>query len=131
MGLFGSNTNQQEKPQFETNYMGFWIKVYNNRVEFKSGVGSESIPINQIASVQIAMMGVMKITLETTGGKKYSIPTSKKKEIQQAIYDAQSHSSPTTSGSTADEIAKLNDLREKGILNQEEFDQKKKQLLAS
>jgi hypothetical protein len=67
----------------------------------------QSIPINQIASVQLAMMGVMKIALETTEGKKYQIPTHKKKEIQQAIYNAQSHFSNNSSSqvqvSSADE----------------------------
>lgn len=127
MGIFGKKTNE-ETPLYQSNYLGFWIKVFPNRVEFKTGVGSQSIPINQIASVEIAMMGLMKITLETTGGKKYTIPTTKKKEVQQAIYEAQSRSN-TPSGSIADEIFKLNDLKEKGILSQEEFDQKKKILL--
>ena len=68
-----------EDPIYQTSYMGFWIKVYPNRVDFKSGVGSQSIPINQIASVQIAMMGIFQVTLETSGGMKYAIPTRKKK----------------------------------------------------
>lgn len=131
MGLFGNKPQTEEKPLFETSYVGFWIKVFSNRVSFKAGVGSQSIPINQIASVELAMMGIWKITLETTGGKKYAIPTHKKKEVQQAIYEAQSHFSGNgkASGDVSDEIVKLNDLKEKGILSQEEFDQKKKQLL--
>lgn len=111
--------------------MGFWIKIYPNRIDFKAGVGSQSIPINQIASVQLGMMGIMQIILETTGGKKYSIPTNHKKEVQAAIYDAQARSTQNNNfpTSAADEIAKLNDLKEKGIITQEEFDKKKKQLL--
>lgn len=132
MGLFGKQP-AKEMPLYKTNYMGFWIKVYPNRVDFKSGAGSQSIPINQIASVQLAMMGIMKITLETTGGKKYAIPAHNKKEVQQAIYNAQSHFTQSSSSqvqvSAADEIAKLNDLKEKGIITQEDFDKKKKQLL--
>lgn len=131
MGLFGNKPQTEEKPLFETSYVGFWIKVFLNRVEFKAGVGSQSIPINQIASVQLPMMGIWKITLETTGGKKYAVPTSKKKEIQKAIYDAQAKFSGNghqqTSG--ADEITKLNDLKEKGIITESEFNQKKKQIL--
>jgi hypothetical protein len=130
MGLFGNKPQIQEKPLYETSYVGFWIKVYSNRVEFKAGVGSQSIPINQIASVQLPMMGIWKITLETTGGKKYAIPTSKKKEVQQAIYDAQSRVDKNESKpDTSEEISKLNELKEKGILTQEEFDKKKKLLL--
>src|SRR5260221_4506224 len=105
-----------EDPIYQTSYMGFWIKVYPNRVDFKSGVGSQSIPINQIASVQIAMMGVFQVTLESSGGMKYSIPTRKKKEVQQAIYDAQARlaaESGKHQTSVADEIMKLNELKEK------------------
>ncbi len=121
-----------EDPIYQTSYMGFWIKVYPNRVDCKSGLGSQSIPINQIASVQIARMGVFQVTLETSGGKKYSIPTNKKKEVQQAIYDAQARfaaESGKPQTSVADEIMKLNELKEKGIISQEEFEKKKKQLL--
>ena len=75
---------------YKTNYLGFWIKVFSNRVDFKSGVGKQSIPISQIASVQLGMIGVMKIIIETTGGKKYKIPTLKKEEVKNAIYEAQS-----------------------------------------
>ncbi len=130
MGLFG-NKQTEEKPLYETSYVGFWIKVYPNRVDFKAGVGSQSIPINQIASVQLPMMGIWKITLETTGGIKYAIPTSKKKEVQKAIYDAQSHYSGNGHQQTsdADELTKLNDLKEKGVITDAEFKAKKKQIL--
>lgn len=134
MGLFGNKKNDSgEKPLYESNYVGFWIKVYPNRVEFKTGAGSESVAINQIASISIPMMGIWKVTIETSGGKKYSIPTNKKKEVQRAIYDAQARFNPGNSqqsnSSVADEITKLNDLKEKGIISQEDFDAKKKQLL--
>jgi hypothetical protein len=78
-----------EEPIYQTSYMGFWIKVYPNRVDFKSGVGTQSIPLNQIVSIQPGTMGILQITLESTGGMKYAIPTTKKKEVQQAIIDAQ------------------------------------------
>jgi hypothetical protein len=131
VGLFGNNNKPKEEPLFKNSYLGFWVKVYNNRVEFKSGVGSKSIPINEIASIQVPMMGMWNITLETTGGKKYSIPTNKKKEVQKAIYDAQASLAGgiTTKTTSADEIAKYNDLKEKGVITKEEFEQKKKQLL--
>lgn len=85
MGLF----SKDEGLIYKTNYLGFWIKVFPNRVEFKSKAGKQSIPISQIASVQLGMVGLMKITLETTGGKKYKIPTLKKEEVKNAIYEAQ------------------------------------------
>lgn len=131
MGLFGNKQQTDEKPLYETSYVGFWIKVYPNRVDFKAGVGSQSIPINQIASVQLPMMGIWKITLETTGGIKYAIPTSKKKEVQKAIYDAQSRFSGNSHRQTsdADELTKLNDLKEKAVITDAEFKAKKKQIL--
>ena len=49
----------------------------------------QSIPISQIASIQLGMMGVWQIILETTGGMKFKIPTHKKKEVKEAIYKAQ------------------------------------------
>lgn len=85
MGLFGA---KQQSDHFESNYLGFWIKVYSNRVEFKNGVGSKSIPLTQIASVNLPLMGIMKVIIETTGGQKYEIPTMKKKEVKEAIYNA-------------------------------------------
>lgn len=69
--------------------MGFWVKVYPNRIEYKTPAGVKSIPIMQVASIEQAMAGVLKITIETTGGQQIVIPTSKKKELTNAIYDAQ------------------------------------------
>src|SRR6266545_3935742 len=69
-----------------SSYLGFWVKVFPNRVEFKAGPGMQSIPISQIASIQLGMMGVWQIILETTGGMKFKIPTHKKKEVKEAIY---------------------------------------------
>jgi hypothetical protein len=130
MGILGKKPPQEE-PIYQTSNMGFWIKIYPNRIEFKSGTGSQSIPINQIASVQLGRMGMMQITLESTGGKKYSIPTNKKKEVQQAIYDVQTRFAGNSQVQTniADELARFHELKEKGIITQEEFDRKKKQLL--
>lgn len=120
-------------PLFETNYMGFWIKVFPTRVDFKSGVGTQSIPLSQIASIQLGMLGYMQIILETTGGKKYKIPCMKKKEVKEAIYKAQEmaqqNNSTTSSSGVADELIKLNELKNQGVLSEEEFAEQKKKLL--
>ncbi len=131
MGLFGNKQQTGEIPSYETSYMGFWIKIYSSRVEFRSGATIQSIALNQIASVEQGSFGFSKITLETTGGKRYSIPTSKKKEIRQAILDAQSKhtSNGQARNSDADELEKLNNLKEKGVITEEEFKAKKRQLL--
>src|SRR5690348_3956314 len=121
-----------DEPIYKNSYVGFWINVYSNRIEFRAGATVQSMALNQIASVEEGSWGFNKITIETTGGKKYSLPTSKKKEVREAILDAQSKfstSGNSSRSSEADEILKLNELKEKGIITEEEFKQKKKQLL--
>lgn len=77
-------------PIYETDYLGSKISVYPLRVITSAfGMGETTIPIAQIASVELGMMGLMKITIETTGGKKYAIACWKKKEVRDAIYKAQ------------------------------------------
>jgi hypothetical protein len=132
MGLFGNKQQSGEKPLYENSYAGFWIKVYSSRIEFRSGPTVQSISLNQVASVEQGSFGLAKVTIETAGGKRYTLPTTKKKEVQQAILDAQakfSHGDNQQQLSTADEITKLNDLKEKGIITDDEFQIKKKQLL--
>lgn len=128
-----SKSSQQEQPLYQTSYMGFFIRIYTNRIEFKAGAGVQSMPLSQIASVQVGMLGMSQITLETTGGQKYTIVTKKKKEVKQAIYDAQSRflntGNTSSAPSAADEIAKLYDLMQRGAISQEEFEKRKKQLL--
>ena len=129
--VFLNRSTSVEKPLYETNYLGLWIKVFSNRVEFKAGAGTQNIPINQIASIQLGMMGLMKITIETTGGKKYDIPCHKKNEVKEAIYSAQNsiNQRPTSNLSTADELIKLVQLKNDGILTESEFLEQKKKLL--
>ena len=119
----------QEEPIYQTSFMGFWIKVYPTRVDFKTTYGSQSVPLNQVASVEAGM----QFSLVTTGGKKYTIPVpiGKKKEVQRAIIDAQARltGNNVSQMDVASEIAKFHDLKEKGVISQEEFDKKKQQLL--
>jgi hypothetical protein len=131
------NDNSGQQPIFATKYLGFWITVFQDRVDFKASTGSQSIPIEQIASVQIAMLGVQQITLETTGGQKYSIPTKQKAEVKEAIYKARSSFSQASKGfdtkptiSIADELLKLVQLKNQGILTEAEFASQKEKLLA-
>ncbi|MCX6782559.1 MAG: SHOCT domain-containing protein [Candidatus Levybacteria bacterium] len=128
--MFGNKT-QKEEPLYKASYLYYWLNVYQNHIELKVGLGAQSIPLSSIASVQFsAIKG--KITIETTGGKKYDMLTLKGKEVQEAILNAQANfsgASGSSNVSSTDEIAKLHDLKEKGIITQEEFDQKKKQLL--
>lgn len=132
MGLF---SKKDPSLVYSTNYAGFWIKVYKNRVEFKNSAGTRNIPISQISGVSLAMMGVLSITIETTGGEKYKIPVRKKKEVKEAIYEALSMASENNTQqdkvSNTDELSKLFDLKEKGAITNEEFESEKKKLLAN
>lgn len=126
--------NNQE-PLFETNYLGSWIKVYSNRIVFKMLAGENSIPITEVSSIQLGMMGYMQITIETTGGKKYKIPCIKKKEVKNAIYQAQEAFNPSSNNSSsnvsiADELTKLTQLKEQGVLSEQEFIKQKEKLLS-
>ncbi len=121
-----------ETPLFETSSLGFWCKVYANRVEFRATYGTKSVSLSQIAGVEAGM----SFELTTTGGERYTIPTNKKKELQQAIMQAQAsflasmqqqHTTPAKS--IADEIAKLHALWQQGIITQADFEQGKKTLL--
>ena len=132
-----NSNDDTQKPIYKTNTVGSWIKIYSDKVVFNESLkmfgflGSTTVPLNQIASVKTNLL-LNKITLETTGGKHYDIVTHKKKEVQKAIYDAQAKLGTSQDNfSVADEIVKLNDLQEKGVISKKEFEKKKKQLLNS
>lgn len=135
MGLFNrndSNSDNGEQPLFESKHMGLSTKVYKNRVDMKSVGQQESVPLSQIASVQLGSVGQRTVIIETSGGKKYSAFAKDKKAMRQAIVDAIEGSKSqanTPAASDADELTKLATLKEQGVLSQEEFDAKKKQIL--
>ena len=136
MGLFSRNKDNSstgEQPLYQSSRMGFYARVYSNRLEFKNGAKHESIPLNQIAGVELGIIGKDTVIVETTGGAKYTIVSPKKKELREAIYNAISTKTnqPIASNSVADELGKLAELKEKGVITQEEFDSKKRQLLGS
>ncbi len=75
---------------FETKCMGFKTTVYANRVAYKFILGSEtSIPIKQIASVEVGMPLLQQVIIETTGGKrhKFVVAVGQKDKLRDAIYD--------------------------------------------
>lgn len=115
----------------KSSYAGFTLKVYPNRVEYKKLFQKNVIPINQIASVELGMPMLAQIVIETTGGKKYKIPVSlgSKGKIRDAIFQAQSGGQVSAPVSNADELNKLAELKERGVLTQEEFDNQKSKLL--
>lgn len=60
MSLFG-NKSDNEEPLFETSYLGFRVKVFSTRVEYKQLIETKTIPINQIASVELGMPGLWQV----------------------------------------------------------------------
>lgn len=126
------NQQPEARPLYQTNGLTSWSKVYPNRIELKHGVGVKSIPIAQVASVGLARMGVNMVTIETTGGKRYKVNTRHKKELRDAIYQAQAMvTTPAAApqGSTADELLKLAELKKQGALTSQEFEAQKKRLI--
>lgn len=76
---------------FETSCLGFSVALYPSRLTYrKLGLEEESIALSQIASVNVAMPLVQKITIETTGGKKMEIVVRlrDKKKLRDMIYEA-------------------------------------------
>lgn len=121
-----------EKTIFETSYLGSKVTVYEDRLVWKFVLRKQTIPINQIASVDTTIPLYAQVVVETTGGEKYKIPVQPfaKGKLDEAIKQAMSGSrSVSSNSSNLDELQKLADLKERGVINQEEFEAKKKQLL--
>lgn len=80
-----------EQPIFEQKFLGSHIAVYQDRLVYKLGFFQKSIPISQIASVDLGNPVLPKITIETTGGKRIDLTVTNlknKQKIEDAIYQA-------------------------------------------
>ena len=70
--------------------MGFKTTVYENRVSYKFLLGGEtSIPIKQIASVELGMPLLQQVIIETAGGKKHKLVVKiggDKEKLRDVIY---------------------------------------------
>ncbi len=115
--------------------------------------GDKEIFVKQISSIQLKKAGLLTngyIQFSFSGGKETKgglndavtdentvLFTNKqmpsflelKSEIEKAIMKANKPAENTSSGSSLDELEKLANLKEKGIISQEEFEAKKKQIL--
>jgi hypothetical protein len=72
------------------------------------------------------------MTIETTDRRRHVLTTGKKKEIADAIYEAQAalrFQLPPVFSSTADELTKLARLRDQGVLSKDEFEFQKMRLI--
>ncbi len=77
---------------YTTSFLGNRVAVYPDYLFFKKfwGIlGTTTIPINQIASVDVSLIGILVI--ETTGGKKSALPfigINRARKLKEAILKA-------------------------------------------
>jgi len=118
-------------PVFETKYAGSKVRVFPDHVEWKMLFKSQSMPINQIASVELGIPMYAQVVIETTGGKKFKIPVAlgQKKPLQEAILAQMQRKPSGQSTSALDELKKLGELKQNGVITEEEFQKKKQELL--
>ena len=110
------------------------MKVSNTRVTGKASFGRQiDLPVNQISAVGLGSFD--SITVATSAGKISFWLVENRNEVCGTLNEllgsfqkeAMPISAPTAD--SADQIAKYKDLLDKGVISQEEFDAKKKQLL--
>lgn len=105
------------------------------KIAFLSGVSVVSMSIDKINSIskkKEMLKGELEIW-DNSGKVVYSVPSGYLDEIESYINQARNKSNSsapaTNQVSAADEILKFKNLLDQGIINQEEFDKKKKELL--
>ncbi len=81
-----------EKPLYKTSFLSNKVAVYSDHLFFRKfwGIlGTTTIPINQIASVDVSLIAILVI--ETTGGKKSALPfigIDRARKLKEAILKA-------------------------------------------
>lgn len=119
------------------------IKVENGLLTWKSfGGEGGSLPLRSVTAVSYESKGffsvMAKVSILASGsdGKKIEVPKSSKsekliKEINDYIAESNSSKQPidNSKSSIADEILKLANLKNQGVLTEEEFQQQKQKLL--
>ncbi len=118
----------------------FWLNcceiiVTDKRIHGKMNFGLRvDLPFDKISSVSSGALG--SLVVATSSNKIYFWMMKNRDEVHQIIKDVLIQRQPTEtvikqeiSQSNADELKKFKDLLDSGIITQEEFDGKKKQLL--
>ena len=112
------------------------LTVTNRRVTGKASFGKAvDLPLNQISAVALGIFS--RITVATSSGRIHFWFIENRKEVHSALTDiigkvqveAAYTQNSTPVASNADELKKYKDLLDSGVISQEEFDAKKKQLL--
>jgi len=133
MGLFG-NKKDERKLSFAMG--GYKFKADDNYLSYQSIYGKSFRVLKaDMESVSLDKGGlgknIIKINGRGTTLAQVELPKQWSEKAQEFIQnEIPNHSKQPQNGhSELDELEKLSDLKEKGILTQEEFEQKKKQLL--
>lgn len=130
---------------YVTNYLKFKTRVYINRIEYSGSFGKNILPIEDVAWIKLRYGGT-GVIIETTQGKRVVmvIKPAERLAFTEAVMKVQSLQPKRAKfidtqtvrldqleelGEGIDEIEKLAKMFEKGILTQEEFEAKKKQIL--
>lgn len=115
-------------------------RVYFNEIAGMFSNNEKTIPVATISSVECSSKGLFADVIINTSGARIvveDVSVAIAQEVARTIEDLKLNSNgPSTSQTSskdifdlADEIRELKDLLDDGILTQEEFDAKKKQLL--
>lgn len=130
----------------KTRCTGGHLLIYPDKVSIElHALGTHkvnAIMLNQITGVELKTTraaikffnkGSATVTVHGTGSQKLEanlVDLTDAQKAQEIINDLlNKNASKGSSGSNLDELEKLSSLKEKGIITQEEFEQKKKQLL--
>jgi len=132
-------------PLYTASHMSFKTRVFIDRIEYSGSFGKTAVPINKVAWVKLRFVGT-GVIIETTEGKRIvmAVKPSDRLSFADAILRVQSLQPKKAKfkdnktvridqlekiSEGVDEIEKLAKLYDKGILTQEEFETKKKQIL--
>lgn len=132
-------------PLYVTTHMNFKTRVFINRIEYSGSFGKSTLPIDQVSWVKLRAGGT-GVIIETSEGKRVVmvVKPSDRLAFADAVLKVQALQPKARKfkdtqtvridqlekfNEGVDEIEKLAKLYDKGILSQEEFDTKKKQIL--
>lgn len=116
-------------PLYQSSSWGFKVAVFEDRIESKFLGQMKVIPLSSISSVTKEPLD-LRAYLILNSGEKTSLNPKDTKEFIRIVSELLNKKATTkTTNSNLDELDKLATLKEKGVVTQEEFESKKKQLL--
>lgn len=130
------------KTEAASGIKGF-MEIYDTGIKYSRKVlwskEETFVELNNVASLEIDDLKALTVdrtnlNLRTKSGKNYQLNTVDLNEAQKAVKIFSELSTNANkvnvNNNIADELLKLNDLKDKGILTQREFDEQKKKLLS-